>query len=481
MSFHRRCLLIATLVFTAAAWFGVGYHAEDEQRHVIEFAEGLRGNIPENELAIEYGMRIRSMVQPVLCAAVFEACEAIGITDPFDLTLLLRLITTALALWVIHGFVRTTSPALAPELQRPFILLSFFLWFIPVLNIRFTGEAWSGLLFVRGLSLLTGDRTSRQLLFAGLWFGAAVLFRPAAAMLPFGAVLWLVAVQRVQWRNVIALLSGGVLMVLLGVAIDSMAYGEPVFTFWNYARAGIGGEEAWRFTTLPWYHHILFIVKYAVPPIGIVLLASFAILVVLCPKHPLVWIITPFLIAHSMLPVKELRFLFPLAPLMPWLLISAFAALREQLPGMMRRRALLVAVLSPLTLINAIALLVSIATPAGNGRIRLAQVVEQRFHNTPVRMTCSEDWRICIPPFYLPKRSTARFVAELSGSDLQPSEAGEPILLIQHGPPASVTGSGIHLEALAISHPRWTLPFMRLYGLEDGFEQLVLTQPTAVR
>ncbi len=481
LSFHRWSLLLAAVVFAIAAWFGVGYHAEDEQRHVIEFAEGLRGNIPEEELAIEYHMRIRSMVQPVLCAAVFEACEAIGISDPFVLTLLLRLITAALALWIIHGFVRSTSLLLVPDLHRPFILLSYFLWFIPVLNIRFTGEAWSGLLFLRGLSLLTGDRTLRQLTFAGLWFGAAILFRPAAAMLPFGAMLWLVAVQRIGWRDVFGLLSASVLMLLLGVAIDSMAYGEPVFTFWNYARAGIGGDEAWRFTTLPWYHHILFIAKYAVPPIGIVLLASFAVLVILRPKHPLVWIITPFLIAHSILPVKELRFLFPLAPLMPWLLVSACAALRERLPGSMRRRVLLVIIISPLVLINAVALVVSIATPAGNGRIRLAQVVEQQFHNMPVRMTCSEDWRICVPPFYLPKRSTARFVRELSGSDLQVSEAGEPVVLIQHGPPTSITSSGVHLHALAISHPRWTLPFMRLYGLEDGFEPLVLAQPTVVR
>lgn len=481
LSLQRWCLLLAAVVFTIAALFGVGYHAEDEQRHVIEFAEGLRGNIPEEELAIEYHMRIRSMVQPVLCAGVFAGCAAIGVTDPFDVTLLLRLITAALALWVIHGFVRSTALLLAPELHRPFILLSYFLWFVPVLNIRFTGEAWSGLLFLRGLSLLTGDRTSRELLFAGLWFGAAILFRPAAAMLPFGALLWLLAVQRVGWRDVFGLLSTGVLMLLLGVAIDSMAYGEPVFTFWNYARAGIGGEEAWRFTTLPWYHYILFILKYAVPLIGIVLLASFAVLVILRPKHPLVWIIAPFLIAHSILPVKELRFLFPLAPLMPWLVISAFAALRERLPGLMRRRVLLVIIISPLVLINAIALAVSIATPAGNGRIRLAQVVAQKFHNAPVRMTCSEDWRICVPPFYLPRNSTARFVREVSGSDLQASKAGEPVVLIQHGPPISITRSGVHLHALAISHPRWTLPFMRLYGLEDGFDPLVLAQPTVVR
>src|SRR5436190_3266569 len=352
MSFHRWCLFLTALVCFTAAWFGVGYYSEDEQRHVIEFAEALRGKIPEEALAVEYHTRIRSMVQPVLCAGVFAACEAVGISDPFDETLVLRLITVVLALWVIHGFVRAVIATISDELKSPFILLSYFLWFVPVLNIRFSGEAWSGLLFLRGLSVMMNDRRARSLMVTGLWFGAAVFFRPAVAMLPFGVVLWLVFKQRTEWRGVLKLFVAGAVVLLLGVLIDSIVYGEPVFTLGNYARAGLLGEDAWRFTSLPWYQYILFIFKYVTPPIALVLFTAFVLLITFRHGHILVWIIAPFMIAHSMLPVKEIRFLFPLALLMPWLLIAAWEMVGARWPMITHQKTLTSAGLGSLALLN---------------------------------------------------------------------------------------------------------------------------------
>ncbi|MEO8590889.1 MAG: hypothetical protein ABI432_16045 [Flavobacteriales bacterium] len=469
MPFQRWCLLLAALVYLTAAWFGVGYSSEDEQRHVIEFAEALRGNIPQEVLAVEYPMRIRSMVQPALCAGVFEACDAIGISDPFNRTLVLRLLTAALALWIIQGFVRALVPTLPDKLARPFILLSYFLWFIPVLNIRFAGEAWSGLLFLRGLSLIITER-SKQYLIPGLWFGAAILFRPAVVMLPFGVVLWLVFMQRAAWINVLTLLAGGLLVLSLGSLIDSIAYGEPVFTLWNYTRAGVLGEEAWRFTSLPWYHYFLFIFKYTVPPIALALLGALGLLIALRPRHVLVWVIVPFLIAHSLLPVKEIRFLFPLALLMPWLLISAWDAASERWPGIARRRALTGIGIAALAVVNLVALLVAISTPAGNGRIRLAQVAHERFGATPVHIACEGDWHMWIPPFYLAQGSTSEYVEAEASFSAEAADDERPKLLITQGDDYADPC------ILAISYPRWTLPFMRLYGLEDGFEPLVLRQ-----
>ncbi len=470
MNFHRWCLLVAALVYFTAAWFGVGYHAEDEFQHVILFAEHLRGHVDPASMPIDFHAHWRSMVQPVLCAGVFEACETIGITDPFQLTLILRLLTAAFALWVMHGFIRSISPLLKAGNHQAFTLLTFFLWFVPVLQIRYTGEAWSGLLFLQGLGLLL-DQRARSAWVIGAWFGAAVLFRPAAAMLPLGVLLWMLAVQRTERKRVMELIGGGAVVLLIGVVIDRLCYHQFTFTLWNYAIAALGGEEAARFTALPWHQYIFFTLKYATIPIGALLLLAFVILLALRSKHVLVWTLLPFLIVHSILPIKELRFLFPLSPLMPWLLLAAWEVLQDKWPALMARTIWL-RVLFPFAAVNMLALLIAVTTPAGNGRIKLAQVAHDRFGEEPVHIDHLGNWRQWIPPFYLAPRSTEVFADKVI-ADPQ----GKPIhLVIAHR--STGLDRVANLERLAVTTPAWTDRCLSWYLLDDELDPLVLYRIT---
>ena len=465
MSFQRWCLLFGTVVYFTAAWFGVGYSAEDEFQQVILVAEHLRGNVDAASLPLDIHAQWRSMVQPVICAAVFEACATIGITDPFLLTLLLRLLTAALAIRVTHGFVRAVLPSIAPPHQRAFILLSWFLWFLPVLQVRFSGEAWSGLLFLRGITMLLQEGRRKHLAI-GAWFGAAVLFRPAVALLPFGALLWMVLAQRASRSAVVSVMGGGIAVVLCGAVIDGLAYGTPVFTLWNYALAGVTGEEAWRFTVLPWYQYPLFIIKYAAPPIGLLMLGAFVALLLWKPKHLLLWIILPFLLVHSILPIKEIRFLFPLAPLVPWLLISAWELISERWPRI-AKSWITGTSLGLVGALNCVALVVAVMTPAGNGRIALAEEIHQQYGDQPVHIAIDGDWRFWVPAFFLAPGSTSAFKEQ----PLEfPATDGRPQLIITRKSIAAKAG----LKPLATSTPAWTHVFFRWYGLEDGYDPLIV-------
>lgn len=473
MPFQRWCLLLATLVYTAAAWFGVGYHAEDEFQQVILIAEHLRGHVDAASLPLDYHSHWRSMVQPLLCAGVFEACEAIGLTDPFQLTLALRLLTAVLALWATHGFIRSVQAGLKQENQQAFTLLSYFLWFLPVLQIRFTGEAWSSLLFLRGLGMLM-EPQGRKARVIGAWFGAAVLFRPAAALLPLGVVLWMMFVQRVEGKRSMALIASMAAVLLLGGVIDSMLYGSATSTLWNYAFAAFTGEEAERFSSLPWYQYALFTVKHAVVPIGALLLLAFAWLVMLRPRHALIGVLVPFLIIHSLLPVKELRFLFPLAPLMPWLLISAWEALQDRWPGTMSRTIWL-RMLFPFAAINALALFVAAVTPAGNGKIKLAQAAAERFSGEPVHIDQMADWRPWIPPFFLAPGSTEEFTQKI----VVDPENKPNHLVVAHRSQGFDRVS--NLERIAVATPRWADRLFAWYKLEDAHDPLVIYRITTQR
>lgn len=473
MTFDRSCLLIAALVYFTAAWFGVGYYGEDEFQHVILFAEHLRGHVDAASMPLEFHAQWRSMALPVIAASVFGTCEAIGITNPFHLTLILRLLTAALALWVMHGSIRTLQKSLSPDLVQPLVLLSYFLWFVPVLSIRFTGEAWSGLLLLRGLAVLLDEDRPRRFVAAGLWLGAAIIFRPAVVMAPFGVAIWLVLIQRAGWRNVLRLVLAGGIMLLLGVCIDSATYGEPVFTLWNYSLAGLRGDEAWRFTSLPWYHYALFISKYGVLPIGLLLLGAFVALLVLRPKHILVWALVPFLIAHSILPVKEVRFLFPLAPLMPWMLIATWEALQERWPQAMARTIWL-RIGFLFAALNLIALTVGVFTPAGNGRIELAEAIHDRYGDGPVHIDHLGDWRQWIPPFFLAPGSTEAFVEKVV---IDPKLHGPNHLVIAK---RSLDMDRVNvLEPIVVATPAWTDRLLGWYMLEDGHDPLTLYRITS--
>lgn len=469
MTFHRWCLLLAGLIFATAAWFGVGYHAEDEFQHVILIAEHLRGHVDLGSMPIDYHAQWRGMLLPVIATGVFEAAETLGITNPFQLTLALRLLTAALALWVIHGFIRVVLPGVRSENQQAFVFLSWFLWFVPVLHIRFSGEAWSALLFLRGLTLLL-DPMERKAWVIGAWFGAAVLCRPAAVLLPFGALLWMFFAQKVQRKRIIALVVGGTVMLAIGVIIDSLAYGTPTLTLLNYGMAAITGEEAARFTTLPWYQYPLFALKHATVPIGALLIAALAILLLMRRKHILIWLLLPFLIFHSMIPVKELRFLFPLALLMPWMLIAAWDALCERWPTMMGRTFWL-QVLFLFAVVNLLALVIGITTPAGNGRIKLALAIHERYGNQAVHIDQVGDWRQWIPPFFLAPYSTELFTEKIIPGKDRPNH-----VVIAHE--SRELDRVQSLTRVSIATPRWTHRFLRWYGLEDGHDPLILYRLT---
>lgn len=312
------------------------------------------------------------------------------------------------------------------------------------------------------------DQRERKALVIGAWFGVSVLFRPAAMLMPLGAVLWMLLVQRATYKRVMLVITGVVLVVAVGFAVDSIAYGALTSTLGNYLTAVLTGEEAARFTTLPWYQYPLFVLKYATLPIGSLIILAFALLIALERKHVLVWILLPFLVVHSMIGVKEARFLFPLAPLVPWLLISTWETLQERWPVMMSK-AIWLRLLFLFAAVNALALVIGILTPAGNGKIKLAEAIHEHYGDQAVHIDHMGNWREWIPPFFLAPKSTEAFVEKII---VQPKVTGPNHLVMA---PASMDLDRIaNLERIATGAPGWTAAPMRWYLLEDAPDPLVL-------
>ncbi len=470
-TFDRRAFAVALVVYLCAAWFSTGFHAADEHYQMIAFAEAKLGYQPLDEMPWEFDARIRSAFLPTLCLAMFKSASVVGLNDPFALSFLLRLLTALFALWAIRRFVGAVQHKVPPALWRPFLLLSFFLWFLPFLGVRFTGETWSGLFVLLALAaLLSLKASATRYLQSGLLLGLAFLCRPPTLALAAGIVLWLVVVKREHFKGVLQLLAGIVLMVVAGFALDSWFYVETTFTAWNYLQLGIGGHEDHPFTPFAWWYYPAWIVKYGIMPIGLAILASFATLLAFRPKDILVWTIIPFLVLHLALAHKDLRFLYPVAFLIPLLLVQTWSAWVERHVLKTAPSKATNFILRLVAAINLVALLVVITSPAGSGRTRLANVIKHRYPDTEIHLNYVADkttvWDIRIPRFYLPPSCSNALISEPCLPLSHPDSTIE--LLITDQPlPRCTRETDRHWQQVEYALPWWKEWALKAYDLED--------------
>jgi len=464
--FHRLVFLVAVLVYLVTAWNSTGYHSADEHFQIIAFAQWKVGELAVEHLAWEFDAGIRSSFQPWIAVGVFRCAEACGISDPFTRTLLLRLLTAAFALIAVRGFARVTSATMDAKLQKPYLAIAYLLWFLPFLHVRFSSESWSGLfLLVMFTTIL--KRGNGWAFKAGIIAGLAMLCRPPTGLIVLSAVAWMMTMRKDHLRSMLSLGLGALVVLLLGALLDSAFYGSFTPTTWNYVHMGFAGDAGHRFDELPWYYYPPWIVKYAIPPIGALILLAFVVMVLKRPKHLVVWCAVPYVLVHSFIGHKELRFLYPLADLVPWLLISAWAVIQgtswEKVP-----RAVMLGLTGILLVANLVGLSVVMTTSAGEGRVRLAEALHplcKPGDRVGYVIDPAIAWRIVLPDFHRPKGTN-----EVIIDPRMPYDQLEPVdfIVLQDGVPVPFGEGGFELIALERSEPFWSTHLMRWYTWNEG-------------
>jgi phosphatidylinositol glycan class B len=458
-AFERLLLIGAIVVHITTAWYSTGYHSEDEHHQTIGFAEAWRGELPPGERAWEYDARIRGTALPWIAVGVFKAADAAGIADPFNKAFLLRLLTAALAIACTLRFLRAVRGHVSTALWKPFLVITWGLWFLPFLHVRFASETWSGLMMMLALAVVLDRGRGRWwAVGAGACIALAIWIRPPVALIAAGLMTWLVLVRKEERRNLLAMLGGGMTVILLTCIADTFFYGTPTCSILRYGHIAFAGDPDHPFDALPWYYHAPWIFKYAIPPIGACILIAFGLLLWKEPKHVLVWCILPFLVVHTFIPHKEVRFLYPLAELVPWVLVAGFAVIR---PMLSKFQSVVRAVVVLLAGFNVPGLLVIATTPAGNGRADLARAICADMGATPARIAYlskpEETWRIALPHFYRPENVVE---STCSWADLQPGLPSDTYLIAYN---LELKGLAIQQEQLADPTPDWSTPWLALY------------------
>ncbi len=333
-------------VVVASAWFNRGFLSYDEHFQILELAWYKLGRAPAETLAWEFREQMRPGLQPLMAAWAARGVEAVGVVSPFVLAFLLRLVSGLLGVWVSLAVAVRVLPEIRSErLKVTLVAGSLFLWFLPFAHVRFSADNWGGILFFAGLCLLmdsvggAGDGASAPLTrngrhwppgpmaataAAGLLWGFAFYFRYQIGFSIAGAGCWLLFVRRAR-LPVLALVALSFLMACAVCAVaDRWLYDAWVFTPYEYVRANLIEGKAASFGLEPWWYYGGQMLLFFIPPFSIALIGLLGAAVWYDRRHVLVWATVPFLVGHSLIGHKEVRFLVPITyAVVPLLVLAA--------------------------------------------------------------------------------------------------------------------------------------------------------------
>ncbi len=430
-------LFFGAFFFVLTAWKSTGYHHGDEQHQILEWAGLKLGFNQPEDLPWEFRDQIRPCLQPTLAYIFISAITAVsgllpfeGEVSPYTLAFILRLITSGLSFGVLTFLflvMRKKVPRGAP--RSLFLASFFFLWFLPYLSVRFSSETWGGLFLALALALFLWERTfSLKPFVFGLLLALSFLFRYQMALSILGFGLYILIFANWPIKKMILASLGFIGTIFLGFILDSWFYQDLVFSPWNYLNETILSSEGPKFGSLPWNFYLInffyFPSKFIAYPIGILTI----FLLVTRPKSLFLWLFIPFFIAHSFVPHKELRFMFPMAFLIPLLIYESYVSLRRfELPY---RGAVLRGLSLIFLVLNLPLLILFSQKPAGVGRMEITQFIHNQHQEKEVHLIYADwanpydPWHGLTTNFYLPEgmsRTRISSVCEVRPSLIQPN------------------------------------------------------------
>ena len=330
------CIFLSAFAFLLSAYLNFSYLHPDEYFQIVEFASFKLGITHSDMLSWEYADKIRPGLQPFLSFEIFRFLDLIHIRDHYAHLFVLRLLSMLFTLFSISVFCIVNLRIILPKYHRLYILTTFLFWAPYMFGVRFSSEAWSGDIILLATSLLlyldSDDKLPKHngLYFAiGSLLGFAFLFRFQTAFFSVGIGAWLLFIKREKLTSVLLLTVGVATSLLLGLVTDRWLYGEWVCSPWLYFQSNILKGVAGEFGTSPFYSYIIMLFTFLSPVIGTIALFSLIFLFIKLPKHIYTWLLLPFLLAHSLIGHKELRFMFPMMLFLPVVCILVYQFMKE--------------------------------------------------------------------------------------------------------------------------------------------------------
>ena len=309
---NKKILFIICLVFhLLAVIFSEGFHRPDEYLGMMRMMQYKLGTFPLEELSWEYPARIRPWLQPAIYYLLHRLSNIFFIENPFIIAMIFRLVSSLLGFFSILLLIRWCEPFFSHKKYHHLATICLcFLWFLPFFHARTSAENFGITFFIFALYLL-----KNHLLWAGIMLGLSFIFRFQMGIMIASLMIFIFIFDKKT--NIIPLILGIIISNLLGLFIDYWGYGQWTFTPWNYFYHNILLDKASNFGISPWYYYLEKSILRGIPPVSFLFTLPFLWLWIKKPTHILSFLTFPYLFIHSIIPHKEIRFIFALGLFAP--------------------------------------------------------------------------------------------------------------------------------------------------------------------
>ncbi len=318
-STHKNIFILSLLVYLITAYFSEGYHHPDEHFQILEMCNYKLGNSSAEVLPWEFAAQSRQALPVFIAFVISKVLYFFQITNPFTIAFVLRLITALFAWYVLFKLCLTLLHHIKTKAGKNiFIGMTMLLWFMPYLSVRFSSENLASITFLFAIHLLLKPREASfskkatVLANAGILLGFCFFFRFQMGFAILGLGLWLLLIHKMNWKSMLLLLTSSIIAMALCVVIDYWFYGNWVLTPVNYFVTQIMHNVVSNWGVEPWWYYFYLYSIQVFPPLSIILFLFFVLGLYKNPKNLFVWILVPFILAHTAIGHKEMRFLFPM-------------------------------------------------------------------------------------------------------------------------------------------------------------------------
>jgi phosphatidylinositol glycan class B len=457
---YQNRIIFLFVVYSLLVFFSEGYYHFDEHFQVIEFA-GLKFGINQaNDLPWEYHSQLRSGVMPFIVYCLAKLFQFLHVYNPFHLAFFLRLISALLALFttqkMVHYLVGEFDKS---KTQKAFYLISFFLWFAAFNKVRFSSENWSVCVFIIAWININKQGISYPKLFVnGLLLGFSFLLKFQLGFFIAGLFAWLLFMRRENILKLGTLFIGLVVAVGIGALVDFWLYGQWVLSCWNYLQQLLFAKYTGSFENEPWWYFFDEAFNKAVPPISILMLVAMLYFFVREYKNVVTWMVFPFLFVHFFIGHKEIRFLFPVIPFIPYMLVKAHERAVEEMNWYSKFIATQVAsVIWKITLVLNLVFLVIVCFKSADSQIDLYKFVYNTYEQqgTIYFQESNPYHRVLDIHFYKKQNMVFQHVDSLQQVQVKPAEVS---LFVSD---KNITDFPKHVKFTEVynSYPKWIYNF----------------------
>ena len=302
---------VALLLHLIVPFFSYGYFHPDEQFYGIEFMMLKLGTLDQLTFPWEYNAQIRPFSLPFL---LFWIGKALGTTDVFILSDILRLISSLLGLFSLLFFVQTWKKRFPISKSLEWVL--YLAWPLIFMHTRTNSENWSTSFYLIGISLMFSKRKN---LMSGVILGLSFFLRFQIGFLIL-PIYWF---RRRELKDLSWITVGIFISCALMVTVDFWGYGEWTLTPYNYFMVNLVQDKVSHFGISPWWYYLYKGLVKLLPFWGILILSSIVWGFKTRSKEfkeILIWIL-PFLLVHTFIGHKELRFIYPILPFLMILVV----------------------------------------------------------------------------------------------------------------------------------------------------------------